>query len=243
MAERLERARPSEADGKAAGRSGVVFDLDETLIDRHASMLRYADRFWSDFQSEIPVPRPEFLERFLELDGNGYVDRKRFFQALAEYLGRPKPRPEAIASHFGEFAWNRPVLMEGAVDGCRRLRAGGVPVGIVTNGGSRNQRKKLRNTGLDELVDCVIISEEFGAKKPDASIFLEAARQLGIDPEASWFVGDNPMLDILGAGRTGFRTIWLRRSIRWPADQAPCYTRVASDLMGAFREVHDDQPP
>ncbi|WP_419817381.1 hypothetical protein [Glaciibacter flavus] len=51
---------------------------------------------------------------------------------------------------------------------------------IVTNGDARQQREKLRRTGLHDVATGIAISGELGFKKPDARIF-EAARSLSHD--------------------------------------------------------------
>lgn len=220
--------------------SGVLFDLDETLIDRTASISAYARRFYADFEPYIADRAEAFLETFLRLDGNGYVTREAFFQGLAGYIEKPEMNEETISAHFVEHAWTRPQTMRGAIEGLRRLRSAGLPVGVVTNGGSLNQRKKLTNTGLMQLVDDCVISEDVGTRKPDSAIFLTACGRLGIDPGHSWFVGDNPTVDIVGADQIGCRTIWLKRSIPWPEEHEPCYTFAVSSLENAFREILRD---
>lgn len=216
---------------------GVVFDLDDTLIDRRASITTYARRLYRDFESAIGTPIDEFVCRFLELDGNGYVDRKSFCRGLAAFVASREMSPDAIADHFASLAWSRPILMPGAQDACRRLRAAGIPLGIVTNGSSYSQRSKIVNSGLHELVDHIVISEEVGAKKPDPAIFAYLCEHLGIVPQVSWLVGDHPLLDVVGASRAGFQTIWLQRSIAWPAEHPRCYTCEVEDLQHALDEI------
>lgn len=50
---------------------------------------------------------------------------------------------------------------------------------IVTNGRVRQQEAKLRNTGLDQLVDGWVVSEKLGHKKPQPEIFTAAAATVG----------------------------------------------------------------
>jgi FMN phosphatase YigB (HAD superfamily) len=50
----------------------------------------------------------------------------------------------------------------------------------------------------------VILSSIFGRRKPGPEIYLEAARQAGVDPARSVYVGDNPSRDILGTQLAGF---------------------------------------
>jgi putative hydrolase of the HAD superfamily len=220
-----------------SARPGVIFDLDETLLDRAASIASYGREFYADFKRYVRDTPETFLVRFRELDGNGYVSRESFFDGLAQYLGAPDVDASVIAGHFYENAWTRPQLMHGAVEMLQALRDAGMAIGIVTNGRSRNQRKKIANTGLDRLIDGCIVSEEFGAKKPDPSIFLAACEMLRLEPNAAWFVGDNPEADIIGAHRAGLRTIWMKRSIPWPEAAVRCYACEVSALREVLGEV------
>jgi len=90
-------------------------------------------------------------------------------------------------------------------------RLSGCRLGIVTNGQSRQQRLKLQRTGLLNRVDCVLVSEECGAAKPDAAIFHRACDLLDTPPGATLFVGDLYDVDVLGSRRAGLRGIWLNR--------------------------------
>jgi putative hydrolase of the HAD superfamily len=219
---------------------GILFDLDDTLIDRATSISQYAARFHSEFIAHIRIPLEPFVAEFMRLDGNGYVPRTTFFDGLSRYLSTPHIRPEDIAAHFVENAWSEPTLMLGAKAGLRGLRRNGAPIGIITNGGSVNQRQKMVNTGLDQLVDHVAISDEFGSRKPEPAIFHSTCEALRLEPSASWFVGDNPTADIVGAAAVGLRTVWLRRFIEWPKDQPECYTIAVSTLQEAFDTILND---
>lgn len=211
-------------------RGGVLFDLDETLIDRARSMELYVDRLYEDFSTHIDEPLPSFRARLMELDGGGYVAREVFCARVADVVDTPAVDAAGLIRHFYAYAWDVTVAMAGAVEGIRRLKAGGVPVGIVTNGGSANQRKKLRTSGLGALVDCVVVSEEVGVRKPEAEIFRIAADRLRIAPARSWFIGDNPAVDIVGARDAGFRAIWLRGTLPWPDGQPHCYAASVGSL-------------
>ncbi|MGD8415792.1 MAG: HAD family hydrolase [Pseudomonadales bacterium] len=219
---------------------GVLFDLDDTLLDRQASVYLYGEKFYEDFEPYISEGADDFLKAFVRLDGNGYVPRDDFFRALARYIGRPEADPGAIADHFAEQAWTQPVTMNGAVEVLSNLQAQGVPIGVITNGGSFNQRKKLRNSGLETMVDEILISEECGIRKPDPEIFLMACRRLGVSANDSWFVGDNPTADIIGANRVGCRTVWLKRAVSWPEAHPLCCTSAVETLAEAFDAIQPD---
>ncbi|MGH8311185.1 MAG: HAD family hydrolase [Steroidobacteraceae bacterium] len=90
-----------------------------------------------------------------------------------------------------------------------RLR-GSWRIGIVTNGMSHVQARKIHALGLDELVDTIVYATDFGPGKPDPEPFLEAARRLNLPVSQSVFVGDDPRCDIAGAMRAGMRAIYLQ---------------------------------
>ena len=97
----------------------------------------------------------------------------------------------------------------------RDLRGAGVPVGVVTNGPTEGQWDKLRRTGVADLVDAAVVSQEFGVNKPDPSIFRRALDLIGAQPSETVFVGDNPVNDIGGARAVGMRTAWIRHGREW----------------------------
>ena len=218
-------------------RAGVLFDLDETLIDRSASIRVYAADFWSKHAPRIELDQAAFIARFVAMDGNGYVPRPEFFERLAQEFAGVGLDAAAIEAHYLETVWQAPLLIDGALDGLAGLAAAGVPVGIVSNGRSVVQRRKLENTGIGKVVDAAFISEEVGVKKPDPAIFLAACEGLDIDPGASWFVGDHPLLDIEGSKAQGFRAIWVQRGTPWPAGVRPSYDLTVDRLMSAMKHL------
>lgn len=100
-------------------------------------------------------------------------------------------------------------------DMLRRFRSDSVPVGLVASGGTATQWGKLHNAGIADLVTGCVVSEEFGARKPDPSIFNYALEQIGDSPETTFFVGDNPDDDIVGANSMGMATAWISLGREW----------------------------
>jgi putative hydrolase of the HAD superfamily len=71
--------------------------------------------------------------------------------------------------------------------------------------------EKLRVCRLEGMFGTVMVSEAFGARKPDPSIFKAALRALGARPEDTVFVGDSWNVDIAPARALGMRAVWLNR--------------------------------
>ncbi len=64
--------------------------------------------------------------------------------------------------------------------------------------------------GLDRHFKVRILSSRFGFKKPDVRLFELAMAKLGTRPEESIYIGDNPCKDIVGAKKTGMKSILFR---------------------------------
>jgi putative hydrolase of the HAD superfamily len=212
--------------------AGVLFDLDETLVDRRGSLTRYASSLWQREQQAIALSEAEFVACFHEIDDRARTPRKEFFQRFTASV-LPRLSAAAFEEDFYNRTWESPVLFDGVVRVLATLRQRGYRLGIVTNGGERAQSAKIRNSPLGELVDTWIVSGALGVEKPDPAIYAEAVARLDLDLTRSWFVGDSPVRDVVGPSRAGFKAIWIERPgelhVPWPADEPPCYiARVGS---------------
>ena len=202
---------------------GIIFDLDETLLDRTAAVNDFTHELWTHFFSDGPTTEESLIARVARHDQNGYATREDFFQSLCSDFEESIASREVVEDMFYGHVWENPVLADGVIDCLSLLTQRDVPMGIVTNGSSRAQSNKIKHSGLNEFFGVVVVSEIFGCKKPDPSIYLEASSQLGIDPKKSWFVGDHPTNDIWGSKQVSFNTAWVHLNRPWPADLAPCY--------------------
>ncbi|SRR6266536_886460 len=88
-------------------------------------------------------------------------------------------------------------------------------LGLITNGASCLQHEKLDHSGLRPFFDVVVVSAEFGAGKPDASIFRYALSRFAEPHEQAVMLGDSLGCDIDGALSAGLQAIWVNR-LRYP---------------------------
>jgi putative hydrolase of the HAD superfamily len=63
--------------------------------------------------------------------------------------------------------------------------------------------------GMTSFFDAVVISGQFGYRKPHPKVFLALLDQLGTPKEQMAFVGDNLEADIHGARQAGIQPIWM----------------------------------
>ncbi|MBB6735149.1 HAD family hydrolase [Cohnella sp. CBP 2801] len=192
----------------------VLFDLDNTVLDRTAAFRRFVDVFLQTYFRHSDGAQ-ELAARMAELDRDGYRDKRELFAELIEELAWERtPGLEELMDFYKKEYVNSAVPMERAQDVLRHVR-GKYKTGLVTNGGTEVQHGKIDRLGIREDFDVILVSEEAGVKKPDPRIFAMATDRLGVRPEECVFVGDHPANDIEGAHRAGMRTIWLQVNQPW----------------------------
>jgi putative hydrolase of the HAD superfamily len=80
-------------------------------------------------------------------------------------------------------------LFDDVIPFLTRLRDRGIKIAIVSNC-TENTRAMLVATGVDKLVDELVLSCEVRSAKPAPGIFRYALDRLGVSPEAAVFVDD-----------------------------------------------------
>lgn len=198
----------------------ILFDLDETLLDRTQSIVRYAERLQRDFMDDlVPTTASTIAAAILSADERGYRPREALFADLVQRLPWQTP-PEVMRLHRHWERWFpvSSVARAGLVETLTTLRAQGIRLGVVTNGAVRRQQSKIAQLQIHSYLSTVVISEAVQVKKPDPHIFARALAGVGCAASQAWFVGDHPLNDVLGAAAAGLRPIWLTGVHPWPTD-------------------------
>ena len=91
------------------------------------------------------------------------------------------------------------------------------PLAALTNGNA-----DLSRIGIADRFQVFVAARDAGHAKPDAPIFHATCERLGLAPHEVLHVGDDPLLDVVGAQGAGLRACWLnRRNEDWPEQFAP----------------------
>ena len=197
----------------------VLFDLDNTLIDRTGAFRRFCvDLYRSNEAIGLASTEEEAVSFIVGLDEDGMRDRHELFElVISRWPGSFEDEEEAVALYMKRYP-TLASLTPATLRLLDEIGSRGVPLGVVTNGGSEMQWAKVRSTGLADLVDAVVVSGDLGIHKPDPRIFERALAKINARSESTLFVGDNPAADILGASGVGMATAWVRLGREWPFD-------------------------
>lgn len=201
----------------------VFFDLDETLIDRAPAIRAFVVDQYARCASVLEaVPLDRYRDTFLDVEQFGRIPKKTVYPELATKLGLPESAAKLLLDDYTEFYPRYATLRPEAKPAVEVLHGMGVKLGVITNGVAEVQYGKLDAIGLRPLFEVVLISSIEGISKPDAEIFLRAARRIGQAESACLYVGDNPRVDIIGAEAAGMPAAWLEnQESPWPAEVPP----------------------
>jgi putative hydrolase of the HAD superfamily len=67
---------------------------------------------------------------------------------------------------------------------------------------------ELRAVGIHDYFDPIVISGDYGYRKPDRRLFQHALDRLGIRADQAIYVGNDRYRDIFGAKQLGMKTVW-----------------------------------
>ncbi|MGK5446378.1 HAD family hydrolase [Streptomyces radiopugnans] len=215
----------------------VLFDLDNTLVDRRGTLGDWAAQFTAGHGLGDE-------ERAYVLD----MVTERAYPSTFEAIRTRYRLPISAAELWHAYCTDISALVTcpaEVLDGLGELREAGWRVGVATNGAADIQRAKLRAAGIFERVDGAFVSEEAEARKPQRRHFALAAARCGaVLGDGGWMVGDNPVNDIGGGRSAGLRTIWVSGDRVWPLDgPGPDHTvshvRAAIDLLLLHAADHE----
>ena len=181
--------------------AAVLFDLDGTLIDS-APDLAGAGNDMRLARGLVPHP----LSHFRPMVGSGargMVERAfgvgpgdpEFAALREEFLVRYEARMTKSTTVFRDM---QPVL--------RALDARGMPWGIVTNKITRYSQPIVLALGLMPPAATLVCGDTTPHAKPHPAPLLEAARRMGVAPQACVYVGDDAR-DVLAGQAAGMRTV------------------------------------
>ena len=88
-------------------------------------------------------------------------------------------------------------------------------LGMITDGRPEGQRKKIKSLGLEEIFDCIIVTDELGGsefRKPNEVAYRILAEKFNVGFDDMCYIGDNIKKDFIAPMKLGMRSIWFRNS-------------------------------
>ena len=188
---------------------GVVFDLDNTLLDFmkmkqvavrsairgmiEAGLKIDEDKSFDNIISlyeKIGWENQKVFDVFLE-NSIGYVDNKFLAAGVVAYR---RAREANLLAY--------PNVNKTLID----LTKLGMKLAVVSDAPSREAWMRIYYLNLYHFFDAVVTFDDSGKRKPSSVPFEMALKKLGLKPESSLMIGDWPERDVVGAKKIGMKT-------------------------------------
>ena len=192
---------------------GVVFDLDNTLLDfmkmkefavkaavkgmieaglqvdedqSYREIIAIYEKFGWENQQVFDV----FIEKQI-----GYVEHKFLAAGIVAYR-------RAREANLMAYPNVNKTLMS--------LTKAGIKLGVVSDAPSREAWLRIYYLNLYHFFDVVITFDDSGERKPSKVPFKMSLEALQLEPEQTIMVGDWPERDVVGAKKIGMKTAFAR---------------------------------
>ena len=212
---------------------GVVFDVDDTLYDMaqpfyNALRRLYGERSAFDLPALFLLFRRYSDERFEEF--YIYRIRKTLEEADVQTTDAQALAFQRVYMGLQYQIQLSPTIVRMLND--LRTRA---KIGIITNGESTHQRKKIASLGMSKWMpeEAIIVSGDLKFRKPDQRIFQLMEERLELNGTQLLYVGDSFDLDVAGSTEAGWSAVWFNRRKRSvpPSGTDLSFTEVPSEDM------------
>ena len=152
------------------------------------------------------------------------------------------PLGEELTYQFRQ-SMGRRVVVEGGKEVVIELQRRGYILGIISNLiGTREIPDWLVAEGFAPYFKSVALSSVLGIRKPDPAIYLEAARQAGVEPGKCAYVGDNLKRDVAGTRAAGFGCLVIMISPEELAEATLTDENRPDVIIHKFRQLLDIFP-
>ena len=191
----------------------VIFDLDDTLISEFEyvksgyravagvindkkAVNKSSDSIYTELLELFNEDHKNVFNRFLR--NNGLSDEKDSVMELVK----------AYREHIPDIRYYEDVL-----PALKSLKDMGMITGILSDGYSVTQRRKIGAVGAENDFDIIILTDELGkdAWKPSPEGFRMIEEKYGLRPGEILYVGDNPKKDFYLSKTAGIKTARIKR--------------------------------
>lgn len=195
---------PSRGPASQGGFTGLVFDLDGTLVNTAADIARAVNALLAGYG--IPPQSTAYVEQFIgegarELIAGVYrglgieVSAERLDADTTTYIGHYRKAPVVDSAPYHD-----------ALPALAALRKAGVQLGVCTNKTQAMAEAVLEQLGLARYMDVIVGGDALPVRKPDPRHLLATLERMGLEASRTLYVGDTP-IDVQCARAAGVECV------------------------------------
>ena len=228
---------------------GIAFDIDGTLLNHEQALDRALHHLYPPIKKKIPHSSfNEFLEVW-KINTDHFI--KKYLDGLISFKQQRILRVKSVFNNWDchlstEEAWSifQKYLVEyernwelfDDVFPCLKMLKD-FPLGVISDGPSKQQRRKLSYTGINSYFSSVIISGEVGVQKPQPAIYKMSAKELNLSLDEIVYVGDQLEKDACGALNAGMYGVWINRTNQVPENSNVITIQNLTELLKVVKQL------
>jgi HAD superfamily hydrolase (TIGR01509 family) len=213
--------------------AAVIFDLDGVLVD--------SEIWWDEIRTAFAGRHGRAwtgADQAAVMGANSAGWARIMRDRLALDMPEPEIEGEIVDAVVARYRAEGAPRIDGAVEAVRRVAADR-RVGVASSAHRAVIDATLVATGLTEVFDVVVSSDEVAHGKPAPDVYLEAARRLGVDPTACLVVEDSK--NGVAAARAAAMTVVLVPNHSVPP--APGAVELADLVLERLADLDPDTVP
>ena len=215
--------------------STILWDVDGTLLDFIAAEKAAIKTLFGEFN--LGQCSDEMIKRYSEINKTywqrlerGEITKQEVLVGRFKEFFKSEGIDISVVEEFNSLYQLRLgdtiVYHDDSLEIIKSLQ-GRVRQYVVSNGTVEAQSKKLRLSGLGELVDGIFLSEHIGVEKPNIEFFDKVLEEIKpTDRSSILIVGDSLTSDIQGGNNAGIVTCWYNPL----GDKAPDKYRIDYEI-------------
>ena len=215
--------------------STILWDVDGTLLDFIAAEKAAIKTLFGEFN--LGQCSDEMIKRYSEINKiywqrleRGEITKQEVLVGRFKEFFKSEGIDISVVEEFNSLYQLRLgdtiVYHDDSLEIIKSLQ-GRVRQYVVSNGTVEAQSKKLRLSGLGELVDGIFLSEHIGVEKPNIEFFDKVLEEIKpADRSSILIVGDSLTSDIQGGNNAGIVTCWFNPL----GDKAPDKYRIDYEI-------------
>lgn len=174
----------------------IVFDLDDTLYNE-------LDYLKSSYKEISEIVDPNNSKKLYAQMISLYRSQENVFTFLSDlYSIEIKELIKIYRNHIPNIK-----LFEGVEILFKNIKIQGGKIALITDGRSKTQRHKIKQLGIENYLDLIIISEEIDSEKPSLKNFK--AIENSLRTSSNTYIADNLKKDFIAPNLLGWDSICL----------------------------------
>ncbi len=207
-------------------KKGIIFDFDDTIAKtkpgKNSALKIISSRIHNYLRKrEVNINLNKLLKIICNLskrmDAKGIYDRNLWWASVIKKFSKEELSMSflnILTKQYWETVIKKSAPYKDAITTLTYVKNKGYILGLLTDtdGVKGMKLKRIKALNLRKIFDSIVVAgEDTKVIKLDTAPFYLISERLNLKPEECIFVGNNPIMDIRGAKKTGMITVLVKR--------------------------------